>query len=84
MNADLNVPLSDVELDELAGLLTSDATQEEAMDISMLDGFLNETMLRQAIKSQAARASGQDIRLNAGRSTRQRSLSDGQPMTADD
>lgn len=84
MNADLNVPLSDAELDELDRFLMSDATNEEAMDISMLDGFLNEAMLLQAIKSQAARTSGLDIRLNAGRNTRQRSLSDGQPMIADD
>lgn len=40
MNADLNVPLSDAELDELDRFLMSDATLEEAMDISMLDGFL--------------------------------------------
>jgi uncharacterized protein len=40
MNADLNVPLSDEELDELDKFLMSDITNEEAMDISMLDGFL--------------------------------------------
>lgn len=40
MNADLNVPLSDDELDELDQFLLSDDTREEAMDISMLDGFL--------------------------------------------
>lgn len=39
MNADLNAPLSDAELDELDRFLMSDATNEEAMDISMLDGF---------------------------------------------
>jgi hypothetical protein len=39
MNADLNVPLSDEELDELDKFLMSDATNEEAMDISMLDGL---------------------------------------------
>lgn len=40
MNADLNVPLSDAELDELDQFLMSDACHEEAMDIAMLDGFL--------------------------------------------
>lgn len=40
MNADLNVPLSDEELDELDRFLMSDAVNEEALDISMLDGFL--------------------------------------------
>jgi len=40
MNADLNIPLSDDELDELDRFLMSDATNEESMDIAMLDGFL--------------------------------------------
>lgn len=40
MNADMNVPLSDGELDELDKFLLSDAVTDEAMDISMLDGFL--------------------------------------------
>lgn len=40
MNTDLNVPLSDTELDELDQFLMSDATREESMDIAMLDGFL--------------------------------------------
>jgi len=40
MNADLNIPLSDDELDELDRFLMSDATGEESMDIAMLDGFL--------------------------------------------
>ena len=35
MNADLNVLLSDEELDELDKFLMSDITNEEAMDISM-------------------------------------------------
>ncbi|MBU1236826.1 MAG: UPF0149 family protein [Gammaproteobacteria bacterium] len=33
-------PLTDEELDELDGFLMSEATGEDAMDISMLDGFL--------------------------------------------
>jgi len=33
-------PLTDDELDELDQFLMSDATGEDAMDISMLDGFL--------------------------------------------
>jgi uncharacterized protein len=37
---DLATPLTDEELDELENFLDSDATSEEAMDISMLDGFL--------------------------------------------
>jgi len=40
VNAGLNVPLSDEELDDLGEFLMSDATNDEAMDISMLDGFL--------------------------------------------
>jgi hypothetical protein len=40
VNAELNVPLSDADLDELDEFLLSDDTNEEAMDISMLDGFL--------------------------------------------
>jgi uncharacterized protein len=40
MDTDLNIPLSDAELDELDAFLLSDATDDEAMDISMLDGFL--------------------------------------------
>lgn len=40
MTTDLNAPLSDEELDELDQFLMSDAANEEAMDISMLDGFL--------------------------------------------
>lgn len=40
MTTDLNFPLSDEELEELDQFLLSDATGEEAMDISMLDGFL--------------------------------------------
>ncbi|MBS3936229.1 MAG: UPF0149 family protein [Sulfuritalea sp.] len=40
MNTDLNIPLSDAELDELDRFLLSDAINDEAMDISMLDGFL--------------------------------------------
>ena len=40
MNDDLNAPLSDEELDELDRFLMSDAANEEALDISMLDGFL--------------------------------------------
>lgn len=40
MNADLNIPLSDEELDELDKFLMSGATNDESMDISMLDGFL--------------------------------------------
>lgn len=40
MNADLNVPLSEEEIEELDDFLMSDATHEDAMDISMLDGFL--------------------------------------------
>jgi uncharacterized protein len=40
MNADLNIPLSDEELEELDQFLMSDATREESMDIAMLDGFL--------------------------------------------
>ena len=37
MNADLNIPLSDEELDELDKFLMSGATNDESMDISMLD-----------------------------------------------
>ncbi len=37
---DLSQPLSDAEFDELDQFLISDATPEECMDISMLDGFL--------------------------------------------
>jgi uncharacterized protein len=37
---DLAAPLTDEELDELENFLVSEATAEEAMDISMLDGFL--------------------------------------------
>lgn len=40
MNADPNAPLADEELDELDRFLMSDAVNEEALDISMLDGFL--------------------------------------------
>lgn len=40
MNADLNTPLSDEEVDALDQFLMSDATNDEAMDISMQDGFL--------------------------------------------
>jgi uncharacterized protein len=40
VNADLNAPLSDEELEELDQFLMSDATNEGAMDISMLDGFI--------------------------------------------
>ncbi len=37
---DLDCPLTDEEFDELDRFLMSDATQEESLDISMLDGFL--------------------------------------------
>jgi len=37
---DLTGPLTDEELEELDEFLMSDATHEESMDISMLDGFL--------------------------------------------
>ncbi len=37
---DLTQPLNDAELDELDNFLMSDAVGENAMDISMLDGFL--------------------------------------------
>lgn len=37
---ELTGPLSDEELEELGDFLMSDATGEESMDISMLDGFL--------------------------------------------
>lgn len=37
---DLSEPLSDDELDELEDFLSSEAAGEEAMDLSMLDGFV--------------------------------------------
>jgi uncharacterized protein len=37
---ELNQPLTDKELDELGDFLMSDATNDEALDIAMLDGFL--------------------------------------------
>lgn len=40
METALGEPLAEAELDELEQFLMSDATPEEAMDISMLDGFL--------------------------------------------
>ena len=42
---DLTQPLSDEEFDELADFLMSDATLEDAMDISMLDGFLTALLI---------------------------------------
>jgi len=40
MNSEMNHPLSDEELDELDQFLMSDAVHDEAMDLSMMDGFL--------------------------------------------
>jgi uncharacterized protein len=37
---DMSLPLSDEELEELESFLESDAVGDDAMDISMLDGFL--------------------------------------------
>lgn len=42
---DLSQPLSDAEFDELDRFLMSDATPEECMDISMLDGFLTAVVI---------------------------------------
>ena len=49
---DMTVSLSNAELDELAGFLVSDATPEEAMDISMLDGFLTALVVGPSVPPQ--------------------------------
>ncbi|KAF0814021.1 hypothetical protein IGB42_01701 [Andreprevotia sp. IGB-42] len=42
---ELIAPLNDAELDELAGFLESDASPEQAMDLSMLHGFLTSQLV---------------------------------------